>query len=129
MKITAPAVERVHVATRYRDDFILNEETFDVRVKRKEVIPLYAFRPTTVTIVDYDFQTAARLRATVSTAVWSATLIFGLVLVPASWAYAVGRDLVQSVIETTRRAASATLLFIGDVGAEIGTAARAIFNP
>lgn len=129
MKITTPAVARVHVATRYRSDFILDETTLDVRVNREDVTPVYALRPTTATLLDYDFQTAKRLRATAA----SAALLGLAVVVPVVYSgvglWFVARDLYRSVVENIRDGFVAGTFVMGEILSGLRTTLGAIVNP
>ena len=107
MKIKAPAVERVHVATRYQSDFILDETTLVTVKDRQRVTPIYAIRPTTVTVVDHDFRLADRLKASAGLVIVAGLTAAGLVAVPVIATYFIARDLVGSAIENIKEASEA----------------------
>lgn len=133
MKINVPVVERDLAGFRYtypgHETIYFAEDRPNELALNPRQDPVYDLVLRYRTVFDYDFKAAARLRATAAAAALSGLLVAGLVAVPVISAWLIGRDLVKSVVSTTREAADAAMWVVRYVGAGIVTAAGAIVNP
>lgn len=129
MKIKTPALQRTLVATRYQHDYTVYETTFDVKVKRETQTPIYALRPTTATVLDYDFKAAKRLRGVAGTAAAAGITLVGLAAIPVIAAYFVGRDLFASLKENLTDAGDAGSWVIAEGLSTLRATISEVLNP
>lgn len=129
MKIKTPALQRVRVATRYQSDYILDDTTYDVKVKRDTKTPIYALQPTTATVLDYDFKAAKRLKAAAASAALAGLTVAIPVLFTGVGLYLVGRDLFRSVASNIRDGYVAAGFVMSEALAGLRTTLGAIVNP